>query len=262
MGRLPTSGGPRRGAGIADLWNALAELRRKVDYLASAQNVVGRAALAAGRSLVLRDGGSLVIEGGELVLRAADGRALFTIGRMTNSLGQEQSGWVVRRDGDGSTALGMWDVDTTGGTQQALNWFDRNGGVVLADDTNGGAGLARPYVPYSVTSGNDNAETTSGSFVEVLAVAGYRQQPRIGVALTAWADAGTAGEVRLVTGSGTVIAGPTSFGPSGVAPFWVATLPDLAETHMDWEILRIEARRNSGSGSVRVRCFAAMGVQT
>jgi hypothetical protein len=209
--------------------------------------------------------GGLTVDGGFLKVVDLNGNELFYVGPITPTLtnGTPQRGMILRRN-DNSIAAMLHDANPGDGSpaayRQALTIWDRAGNVVLADDTDGGQGVARPYVPWQWSSAKDDVVTTSAAFVETHSIAGPRQHPKMAVGISAIAGASTAGQVQLVVG-GNVVAGPTSI-PSGgsVAPTYVFTLP--AGVHTDLTYISIQARRSSGAGNITVRPFFAYGVQT
>jgi hypothetical protein len=214
--------------------------------------------------------GGLTVDGGFFRVVDATGAELFYIGPMGPDFtdGTPQRGWTVRR-ADSTPALAMYDADPGDGSpgtyRQALNWYDRSGNVVLADDTDGGVGLARPYIPWMITSDRDVVTVTNATalntWVETHVLAGPRQHPKMAVGLSATAPSGTNGELRLVYGS-TVVAGPTAFtgAGGGAAPSYLFTLPP--GTHMDLTYVSVQARRTAGTGTISVRPFFAYGTQT
>jgi hypothetical protein len=234
----------------------LAEMQRQINELRSAVTL---------ESAIIEDG-DLVVDGGAIKSRDYNGTTLFYLGNIEPNLddGRPQRGMIMRRN-DGSVVLGLFDAFPGDGApanyRQALNWYDRNGNVVVADDTDGGIGLARPYVPYTLTSGADNQNVTAATFTETHTIAGPRQHPKMTVGISVFtSDGTTAGEVRIVAGA-TVLAGPTVIPAGGsIAPAYVFTLP--AASHMGLEYLAIQARRTAGAGNIIVRPFFAYGIQT
>lgn len=214
--------------------------------------------------------GGLTVDGGFFRVVDTNGTELFYVGpfypAFTN--GTPQRGWSIRR-ADGTYALAMYDAFPGDGSpatyRQALNWYDRVGNVVLADDTDGGQGLARPYLPWQWTSSKDDvtvpAATALNTWLETHTLAGPRQHPKMVVGLSATAPSGTNGQVQVVAGS-TVLAGPTSFtgAGGGAQPSYVFTLP--AGSHLDLTYLAIQGRRTAGSGAITIRPYYAYGVQT
>lgn len=234
----------------------LTELQRQIDELRGAVTL---------ESAIIEDG-DLVVDGGAIKSRDYNGTDLFYLGNVQPNLtdGRPQRGMIWRRN-DGTAVLALFDANPGDGSplnyRQALNWYDRAGNIVIADDTDGGIGLARPYVPYFMSSAGDNQAVTAAAFTETHVLAGPRQHPKMTVGITASASDGTtAGEVRIVAGA-TVLGGPTTIPAGGsIAPGYAFSLP--AANYLDLEYLAIQARRTAGAGSIIVRPFFAYGVQT
>lgn len=232
------------------------EMQRQIDELRGAVTL---------ESAIIEDG-DLVVDGGSIISRDYNGTTLFYLGNIQPNLsdGRPQRGQIWRRN-DGSIVLALYDANPGDGSpanyRQALNWYDRAGNIVIADDTDGGIGIARPYVPYLVTSAADERSVNTGPYTETHVIAGPRQHPKMTVGIAAFASDGTtAGEVRIMSGA-TVLAGPTTVPAGGsIAPAYVFTLPPA--THMDLEYLAIQAHRTAGAGSIVVRPFFAYGIQT
>lgn len=234
----------------------LTDLRRMIDEIRNAIRL---------EAATIADGG-LTVDGGFVKVLDLNGVTQFLFGPISPNLddGTPQRGWIVRR-ADATIVLALFDASPGDGGpatyRQALNWFDRAGNVVMADDTDGGVGLARPYLPWTFTNDGDNRTTTSGAFVTLHTFAGYRQHPRMTIGLSAFAsDGSTAGEVQIVSGVD-VLAGPTTIPTGGsIAPEYTFTLP--AGSHMQLDYIDIQARRTAGSGDITVRPFYQHGTQT
>jgi hypothetical protein len=216
------------------------------------------------RNASISDGG-LTIRGGFFRLLFGNVQ-LFYLGPVNPPLpdGRPQQGWIVKR-ADGTTVLDLRDADVADGlVLQALNWRDRQGNVVLADDTNSGQGLARPYLQaafYPARFG-DYLGSTSGSFETLYRAELPKQQPRLRVAAIGAADSGgTTGEMRcLIEGAQF---GATVTLTNAVQAFGIwgpEFLPDI--DHMETMHVEIQARRTAGAGVVRVAPTAIQGMQS
>jgi hypothetical protein len=219
------------------------------------------------RNASISDGG-LTIRGGFLrLLDKVLDVDLFYVGPVSpdKADGSPQQGWVVRR-ADGTTVLLLRDAfptDAGGALQQALNWYDRAGNVVLADDTNGGAGLARPHLAsaFYPARTQDMLKSTAAVFETVFRARVEKQQPKLYVEAWGWTDvAGTSGDVQvLVNGAalGTVrgvnngAVTLLQFGPAVVA----GNIGDVLN-------VEIQARRTAGTGNVVVGASMVSGWQT
>lgn len=218
------------------------------------QDEVGRL-LRSGllRSASIGEGG-LTLRGGFLRMLFGDVNIVF-VGPVGPALpdGTPQMGVVVRR-GDGTTVLDLFDADTSDGVlRQALNWRDRDGNTVLADDTNSGQGLARPWLTggfYRPRFADMTTGTTSGTFETVWETRIAHQQPQLEVAYRATTDlSGATGETQvLVNGTrlGTVRSETFVLTTRYVGP------EPVAGAHMSELHIEIQARRTSATGAVRV----------
>jgi hypothetical protein len=199
--------------------------------------------------------GLSIVDGGRIALVAADGTTIFYVGPVLPRLPDDtrQPGWLVTR-ADGTRVLALYDADTSDGVlRQALNWYDRAGNIVLADDTDGGQGLARPWVPgvWERARHTDWPLVTSTSFETVYRAKMPKQNPRLFTSVWAWNDTGGAtGEVRVMVSAAqlgsTVTTGNAaiteySFGPAAVAG-----------SHTGELTVEIQARIASGGGGLRI----------
>jgi hypothetical protein len=217
------------------------------------------------RNASISDGG-LTIKGGflRLLSKAAGGQTIFYIGPTGDALpdGTPQQGWIVRR-GDGTNVLDLYDADVTDGQlNQALNWRDRGGNVVIADDTNAGQGLARPYlqVPFYRVRDQDWPTTTSTSFQAMYRARVPKQQPRLYVRAWGTGVGASTGEMRVMVNgvqlgsTGTLTAGTVTsftFGPDAVAGDHMATLT-----------VELQVRMTGGTEGVRCCVAQAQGQQS
>lgn len=199
--------------------------------------------------------GTFTIKGGVLRLLFGD-VDVFYIGPVDPPLpdGTPQQGWIVRR-ADGSTVLDLRDAfpaDDGGQLRQALNWRDRSGHVVFADDTNSGEGIARPWVPgvWQLSRALDWPQVANGTFETVYRAKMRKQHPRLYTAAFGWCDTpGATGEMRVMVNG--VQLGPTAaldnasvrettFGPEATSG-----------AHMSELVIEVQARLASGTGTVR-----------
>lgn len=242
------------------------ELQQQIDELRGARRLEA-ASIGAGGLHV--KGGTLSIEddGSLTVIDPSTGRTVTALGTGTvpDGSGRRQMFAIFSRD-DGTVALALADLGITPGHphQQALQWWDRVGNVVLADDTTSGQGIARPWL--SLGQWDDGSyptqTTTSATFATLAQLGGYRQQPRLNVQCLARAsDATTAGEVRLLFGASTVLdTKPIPAGAFQYINFATVSLP--AGNFGDPITLSIQARRTAGTGTIGVRGTLAVGAQS
>jgi hypothetical protein len=217
--------------------------------------------------ITISNGGGIRIEdGGTFQLRTpADHKVLFagTI-EIPDGSGRTQQIFQVNRD-DGSPAFVLADLGTTPGHphMQALVWIDRAGNVIFADDTDGGAGLARPYLPAGVFAEitPPTVTTSSGSYQAMHWADCFEQNPKVTASVLVQTSAGTAGQIRLTTGPdqiGSVVSIPAgSFGQFTIpAAPWPNFIYEARVT------VQLEARVTSGPGTIGVRPLSIWGVQT
>lgn len=210
---------------------------------------------------------TLLVNAGTLQVNDPNsGNRVFFVGEagMNDGSGRMQAIVDIRRQ-DGTAALEMIDGGTAPGhtIEQALQWFDRAGNIVIADDTNGGIGLADPILSVgSFVDITSLASTTSASYVDLQWCAGIRLHPRVEASLLVQSTvAGTTGNVRIVDNAGSVIGtvavtslefGQVSIGPVAWPAGWA------------WgegmQTLKIQAERTAGTGTIGARCLGIWGV--
>jgi hypothetical protein len=216
------------------------------------------------------NGGSMTIRGdGGLTMVSSAGVPIFSVKGQTGEPepdGDPQPEVRMYR-ADGSVAFYMWDpLPFQDGYQQFWAWFDRSGNTILADDANSGVGLARPYMAYAISNDNgkdDVTPTSTAAFQTVHTIAGFLQNIKMSVPVTAIAPATGAGEVQIVfAGTGEVVAGPTAI-PAGtqIAPFYTFQIPQNL-TMWTHQYFYVQTRRTSGTGNITSRIWSAHGVQS
>jgi hypothetical protein len=235
------------------------------------EQIAERAVQRFARSGFLRNasitGGGLTLRGGFFRMRNAAGTSnAFYVGPVTPAQpdGTKQPGWLVYR-ADGTLVLAMFDAfpeDGPEGVNQALNWYDRSGGIVLADDTDSGQGLARPYVPIPLTRARytDMVAVTDGAFVDVFDSGYfYKVNARARVDVRCTTDASdTTGELRVLVDGvqvGTTQTVDFLVTMKNIGPFVIPG--DAYSQH----VVKVQARRTTGTGAVRLAA-AAWGMQT
>lgn len=207
------------------------------------------------------DGGSLTVRGGSLVAEDIDGSQLLYIGQgaVSGVPGSEQAFMRLSR-ANGKPFFVMTGANAD---RQYWLWHDSSGNPLMGDDIVSGQGLARPYLPYAAVPTRDIVtppeSTTSATFTALWTLLGRKQHPRLHCWLYATADAGTVGEFRIVDPqTGEAIAGPVT---TGSAPY-LDLIGELPGAHMSSLKLDVEARRTSGTGTVRVQVLYAYGIQS
>jgi hypothetical protein len=273
---------PTLGMGMPpdDSWIAreLKDLQRQIVELRAARTLEA-ATIGAGGITV--DGGSISIkQGGAIaVYDQNSGRLVFYVGRAGfNSTPAEgytdQMVVQVFRD-DGSAALQLADLNATPGHahQQAWQSFDRTGHVVMADDTNSGTGLARPYLSlgqFEDISAASIPVTTSATFVDLQWTAAYRQHPKANLSVIVYSsDGATTGTVQIADVPGNVIGSPLSVTGS---EFTLLNIGPTAWPTGSWSgpdeilggpaVLKLQAKRTAGTGNIGAKVIGAYGVQS
>lgn len=142
--------------------------------------------------------------------------------------GRRQTVVDIHRD-DGTAALGMSDNGTVLNHphQQALQWFDRSGNVVIADDTTSGTGVARPHIPMYALA-NTNLATwpgTSNTAVTTIA-SGYAeyQHPKVQFQIELFAPANVTGNFYLQYAGTNIAQTSVVGGASGQFTMWIDTV--------------------------------------
>ncbi len=147
------------------------------------------------------------------------GSPVFYAGTMPfqDGSGRIQNGVEMYRD-DGSAALILADLGTVNGHphQQALQWYDRSGNTVVADDTKGGVGLANPHIPLGFLANTNSStwpQTTATSMTTIAECFVEQQNPGLAWQIYGVTNTGT-GQMQLQL-NGTTIGISPSFGTGG-----------------------------------------------
>lgn len=210
--------------------------------------------------------GIRIVDGGRLALTTAEGTEIFYIGPVSPNQadGDAQPGWIVRR-ADGTTVLVLRDQfpsDNGGELNQALNWFDSSGNVVVADDTNAGQGLARPYLqlPFYEVRDGDWPVTTSTAFEAIYRAVVPKQQPRLYVRAWGTGIGSSTGEMRIMVNGAQF--GSTASLIAGVVTLFTFGPLAVEGDHMSTLTIELQARMTSGTEGVRCCVRQAQGQQT
>ncbi|MEO7260248.1 MAG: hypothetical protein ABI047_03160 [Jatrophihabitantaceae bacterium] len=240
----------------------LRNLKEKIRRLESGRSILNNASI--------NKGGIQIVKGGSLRVIDVEGVETARIGALPSPAldkadGTPQPGVLLRRE-DGSTALFLGDLTpTVAPFKQSLQLFDRLGNVIFADDTDGGVGLARPYVPAGVFADitAPSATTNSASFVGLQWADSYMQHPKVTCSMLVQTSAGTASQVRLTVG-GVQIGVPLAIAAASFGQFTIppSTWPAGSYVHEGRVTVQLEARVTSGTGTVGVRALGFWGVQT
>ncbi|MFG7941180.1 hypothetical protein [Streptomyces cacaoi] len=189
-------------------------------------------------------------EGGQLIVRAPSGHAIFGTGQAP------QGDWYVtlaREDGTAAVQVGAntYDGDDI---QQMVRIFDRAGHAIVMDDYYADGYLGRPSIPIPMhaTAG----QQTSNSSPTVAWTGGVRiMNAVLNAAFETWAPKGTTAEIEF-EGDGDVLDSWTVKGGG-----WTShqiTAP-VRWPFMEHVTFRLRHRVSAGSGSVQTNC---LGVYT
>jgi hypothetical protein len=221
----------------------VADLTRRMENLESAL----RAAFTT-----ISEGGTLTIKGGRLrVLYPADqggGDGVY-FGDLYAAGEYVGTGLLVQAPDGGDIAT--FRSDAASGIPLAVI-RDGQQNAVFFTDTGTGVGLGRPYLPfvfYGARFSGDPSLTTSSTFETLWQAFTYKQHAAVYVAAASMADAGVAGEVRVLV-NGVQLGSTQSVSSTAAAhAFGVAA---VAGANMASLQVQIQARVTSGAGSLRV----------
>jgi hypothetical protein len=222
------------------------------------------------------DSGALIVsdEGGLWVYDADRGHTVLFAGSVTNAIVGNQQVVNLFRD-DGSVALSLSDNGVIPGHthQQAMQWYDRgqapdrinDGNVVVADDTNGGWGLARPHLADSGFAPVDPAlfgGTTSASFTDI--ILGWRevQNPKVSWGFWIYTDGGVSAEFRIMMNSVQIGTTQSITNAWGLYQAYRVDVPPGARNFGGLYVVSVQARVLSGSGKARAACLMFTGDQS
>ncbi|MFI6443834.1 hypothetical protein [Kitasatospora sp. NPDC050543] len=215
----------------------------------------GRAQIRPAMNQVL--GGDVVVgEGGSLKINDVDGSALFYVGTISPNQpdGSEQRGVQIRRQ-DGTPAIYVARTTTTQADPQGIVMRDAHGATIFAEDVVAG-GVAFPQwslLPPADLMTAHWPQTNATSFTAVAKSYNVKASPWLGMMVSAVADGGSAGEVRvMVNGSQW---GPTT-STNGVFENYAAVTGAVGSILE----ISIEARRTSGSGTVYAQTLMLFGL--
>lgn len=235
------------------------ELRQQVRELAAARTL---------ENATIGQGGLQITNGGGVtVVDPTSGRMVFYVGSygFLDGSGRTQMVMLSFRD-DGTPALQMLDGGVVNGHthQQALQWFDRASNIVFADDTNGGQGIAVPYIPFGPFASNNvpTDTTTSATYTTLQTAIGYWMNPKVFIQLIVRSsDSATTGNVRVIDQAGNVIGAPVAvagndFKYVNIGP---VAMPGSFKLSVS---LNIQAQVTAGTGTIGVRGVGAIGLQS
>ncbi|PPK63532.1 hypothetical protein V5P93_000413 [Actinokineospora auranticolor] len=239
-----------------DLAHRITALERQVDELA-------RGTLS---NAVISSGGIEIRDLGGIKLIDQDGQVVFLVGGLAGTMarpdGTPQPITAISDDRGRWRITVMDDNPQNKGYRQYVAIWDYSGNIIVGDDVDSGAGLARPYIPHTVARSRytDWAATTSSDWEALETATLNRQHPYLDAHVRCTSDnPDTRGEVRLRDeGSGVILASA----PVGYVidyRFWRQPMPGL---HGENRAVHLEARRTAGTGAIRATFAYASGVQS
>jgi hypothetical protein len=251
-----------------DLLDRIRALEREV------RTLTGRASIRPALNEIT-NGLVKIAEGGSLEVYAPDGTGLFGVGQFGpfwNHLdGTPQQGVVMQRE-DGSTAFTVRaspSPEIGGAGTQAVSIWDRNGHIVIGDDTTSGRGIGSPALPLPFQRLGGDDVITSSTFVNMWFATVQAHNPVASIQLEFGAGGGTTCEVqvqyRLASepdwsdmGTGSVTAPATSV--AWKTQWW--TFPLHRAEFEQLVFFRVQARQKSGSNGVRCNCLGGFTRRT
>lgn len=246
-------------AGETQLWDIINDLRRRIFNLEVARPL---------EAATVERGGVTVTKGGSIRVVDVDGTVIAVIGALPAAYnridGSSQPGVIFYRE-DGSKAAFLGDLNPlVPPYKQSFQMMDRAGNVWAADDTNGGQGVALPYLSMGPAQSNaaPTDTTTSATFTTVQTWTGYWMSPRLFSQIIVRASDGTtAGEARITDANGVQIGSTVTIaaGAFAFANIGPAAIPGTFGTGIS---LNYQVRRTAGAGTIGLTCISAIGVQS
>ena len=177
--------------------------------------------------------------------------------------GRRQTVTGITRD-DGTAALQCADLGTVLNHphQQALQWFDRSGNNVIADDTVSGVGLARPHIPMSMSNTNISTWPATNATTSTQIAGGYAeyQHPKVFFAIQCYAPANVTGNFYLQYNGTTIAQTSVVGGTSGQFYLWSSTVAvPSGLTFGSVYTLGINADVAAGTGTVYAQPYLLQG---
>ncbi len=242
--------------GAGAIMQKFADLQRQINELRGARTL---------ESAAISRGGISILDGGSLRVIDANGVEIARIGALPSPEydkldGTPQPGQIWHRE-DGSIALFLGDLNPhTPPFKQSLQLLDRAENVIIADDTNGGIGLAVPLLPVQSMIDTNIATwpaTTAGAWTMIAESWFVRQNPGVAFAIYTQADVGTTASFRL-TVDGAVVA--TSPPVAGTFAMWQGTYYwPHGWTFLSYGDIAIEAQVTAGTGTARAVVYSLIG---
>jgi hypothetical protein len=253
-----------------DLGKLLKQMQQEIEALRTARSL---------ENSFIGRGGVTIGDDGALTVQDSDGHTVCIIGALPDEYnradGSRQPGFAVYRE-DGSLAAILADVNAAAPPyKQAWQVYDRAGNVVLADDTNGGLGLANPNLVFSNFVDSNYAtwpKTNASGFTTIAYCWHYTQNPQVQWTVDYTGDVGVGGQFRMMVSRNGGSAPSQQVGPTKTQPtdgsfgFWnyygsypfTLTSADIC-SYMYFEL---QARVTSGTGNMYGVCSEFGGGQS
>lgn len=252
------------------LLQLIGDLQKQVRALATQQQLVFTN--AQGETIVslgaIPPGGPEVIPAGlyGLVAWSSSGIPVLVAYETTipDGSGRRQTIAELQRD-DGTLALACADFGTVPNHahQQALQWYDRSGNVVIADDTTSGTGIARPHIPATMVNQNISTwpATNATTSTEIAATYIEYQHPKIAWYVELYAPANVTGVFSMQYNGIQIGTYTLAGGTSGAFYMWNVTAAVPAGlTFGSVYTLALYARVSAGAGTVYGQPYLIQGV--
>ncbi|MCT9090582.1 hypothetical protein N4G70_17215 [Streptomyces sp. ASQP_92] len=251
-----------------DLLDRIRALEREVRTLTGRANI--RPALNE-----ITNGKVKIAEGGSLEVYSPSGVGLFGVGQFgpfyNHPDGTPQQGIAMQRE-DGTTAFTIRanpTAQTGGAMTQAISLWDRNGHIVIGDDTTSGRGIGSPALPLPFQRLNTDIVITSSSFVGCWFAGVQAHNPVASIQLEFGAGGGSTCEVqvqyRLSSEANWSNMGTGSVTAPANDVAWKSQWWSFPLDRADFEQLvyfRVQARQKSGTSGVICNCLGGFTRRT
>lgn len=207
---------------------------------------------------------------GSLRMLSASGVTIAYMGQrnLQDGSGRTEMATLFYRD-DGTEAFAIADQGTVLNHthQQAVQWFDRAGNVVFADDTVSGAGVARPHIPLGTMSDTNIATwyaTSATTWTTIAEIYAEYQQPKILWQFQVQIPANVTGNFRLTADGAQIGATFTQAGGTGgVFATWADLQPwPSGRTVNSAYRLTLDAYISAGTGTIKAEQQFLSGSQS
>lgn len=210
-------------------------------------------------NLLINNGGSLA------VVDPNAGHLVFYVGSegFADGSGRHQGVVQLFRADDGSLALSLFDGGTTPGHtfRQALQWYDRSGNIVVADDDTGD-GLARPHLTVGPLTDTNVTKWPGGhatTWTTISSCFFENQNPRLSWSIYLYSPVSTTTQFRLLAG-GTQI-GTTQTVTNAIAQWSDTQSVPSGIAFGQQVLLELQCQATAGTGVAAAQQLFLEGVQ-